>query len=103
MREAARELGLKPKSSYALRRGFATRAIEGGADVFTVKRIMGHSDLEELAGYVQETPQARARMLAALGETSPLKAVDPRGPERGPDSDNQPLAEAPKGDETNAA
>ncbi|PXY25169.1 hypothetical protein BAY59_24400 [Prauserella coralliicola] len=103
MREAARELGMKPKSSYGLRRGFATRVIEGGADVFAVKRVMGHADLDELAGYVQETPQARAKMLAALGEPTPLTVVDPRGPDRGPNSDNQPLPEASRGDAADTA
>ncbi|MEU3768827.1 hypothetical protein AB0E55_27550 [Amycolatopsis keratiniphila] len=39
--------------------GYATRAIEGCADVFQVQRNMGHADLDELAGYVQETPEAR--------------------------------------------
>lgn len=107
MREAARGLGLPAKTGYALRRGFATRAIEGGADVFAVKRIMGHADLEELEGYVQETPQARARILAALGERPALSAVesdvDPRGPKRGPDLDNQALPDATNGGTTNTA
>lgn len=104
LRESARELGMKPKSGYALRRGFATRAIEGGADVFAVQRVMGHADLDELAGYVQETTAARAKMLAALGERPELAAVadvGPRGTERGTDSDNQPFPETPTGDETN--
>lgn len=104
MREAARKLGIPAKSGYALRRGFATRAIDGGADPFQVKRIMGHADLDELAGYVQETPAARAKMLAALGELPPLAAVEdvgPRGTDRGTDSDNQPIPAAPNGDETN--
>lgn len=103
MREAARALGLPAKASYGLRRGFATRAIEGGADVFAVQRMMGHADLEELAGYVQETPQARAKMLAALGERPQLLAVDPdspRGPDRGPDFDNQALPETTSKEET---
>lgn len=103
MREAAKATGVPAKSGYALRRGFATRAIAGGADVFSVQRVMGHADLEELAGYVQETPQARARMLAALGERPPLSAVDRRGPDRGPDPDNQALPVATEGDETNTA
>jgi len=106
LRDAARELGMKPKSSYALRRGFATRAIEGGADVFQVQRVMGHADLEELAGYVQETSAARSRLLAALGERPQLSVVDDergtRGTDRGTDSDNQAFPTAPNGEETDA-
>lgn len=107
MREAARELGVRPKSGYALRRGFATRAIDGGADPFAVKRIMGHADLDELSGYVQETPQARARMLAALGERPQLSAVEgvvgSRGTDRGTDSDNQASPEATNGGSADTA
>ncbi|WP_157606531.1 tyrosine-type recombinase/integrase [Saccharomonospora cyanea] len=103
MREAALAAGLPAKSAYALRRGFATRVIEGGADVFAVQRVMGHADLSELAGYVQETRQARARMLAALGEVAPLAAVDPRGPGRGPDFDNQALPDVPAGGDADTA
>ena len=106
LRTAARELGMKPKTGYALRRGFATRVIEGGADVFQVQRVMGHADLDELAGYVQETSSARARMLAALGERPGLSVVDDergtRGTDRGTDLGNQASPDAPKGGETNA-
>lgn len=105
LREAARAHKLPPKNGYAARRGFATRAIEGGADVFAVQRTMGHADLAELSGYVQETPQARARMLAALGEHPALSAVDgdrgTRGTDRGTDRDNQTLPGTTGGGETN--
>lgn len=105
MRDAALHLGMPAKSGYGLRRGFATRAIEGGADVFQVQRVMGHADLDELAGYVMETTASRAKMLAALGERPGLSVVDDergtRGTDRGTDSDNQPIPETPNGDETN--
>lgn len=87
-----------------MRRGFATRAIEGDADIFAVQRAMGHADLEELAGYIQETTTARAKMLAALGERQELAAVadvGPRGTEHGTDLGNQPLSDTPNGDATN--
>jgi integrase len=105
MRTAAKSAGLPKKSGYATRRGFATRAIEGGADVFAVKRVMGHADLEELEGYVQETPAARSNMLAALGERAPLAVVEDRGTRgtgRGTEVDNQTLPTVTREDETNA-
>src|SRR3954453_19070597 len=38
-------------------------------DVFQVEQAMGHPDLDELARYVHEAPQARAvRILAAFGK-----------------------------------
>lgn len=94
LRESARALGMKAKSAYGLRRGFATRAIEGGADVFAVQRAMGHADLDELAGYVQETTAARAKLLAALGDRptlAPVEDVGRRGTKRGTDSDDLAL------------
>lgn len=93
LRRAALELGMSPKSGYASRRSFATRAIEGGADVFLVQQVMGHADLDELAGWlVHETSTARARMLAALGERPGLSVVDDeRGTDRGSDLGNQPV------------
>ncbi|MCU1685098.1 MAG: xerC [Amycolatopsis sp.] len=102
IRQSGIAANLTPKSGYALRRGFATRAIEGGMDSFSAKRIMGHSDLEELEGYVQETPAARARMLASLGERPQLAAVDESVGQRGTDSTNQPPSTVTNEDETNA-
>ncbi|WP_409182638.1 hypothetical protein F9C11_40660 [Amycolatopsis sp. VS8301801F10] len=63
---------------------------------------MGHADLEELAGYVQETPEADSRMLAALGERQPPKAVGSRGTDRGTDPRNQTLRTVTKPDGANA-
>lgn len=47
LRRAMKRAGLDT-GGYGLRRGYATRAVEGGADVMTVKRSMGHADLDEL-------------------------------------------------------
>lgn len=105
LREAAKAQGMKAKSGYGLRRGFATRAIEGGADIFAVQRTMGHADLEQLGEYVQETRSAHSRMLAALGERPELSVVDDphgmRGTERGTNLDNQVSPTAPRGEGTN--
>ncbi|WP_409466322.1 tyrosine-type recombinase/integrase [Amycolatopsis sp. GA6-003] len=102
MRAAAENAEIGSKSGYAIRRSFATRTIEGGADPFAVQRVMGHADLEELAGYVQETPEADSRMLAALGERQPPKAVGPRGTDRGTNPRNQTLRTVTKPDGANA-
>lgn len=105
MRAASAEAEIESRTGYAARRGFATRAIEGGADVFTVKAIMGHADLDQLAEYVQRTPESRAKLLAALGERTELSVVDGmgrRGTSRGTDSDNQALPDATDGDVTDA-
>lgn len=102
MRAVAEEAEIERKSGYAIRRGFATRAIEGGADPFAVQRVMGHAALDELAGYVQETSEAAAKICAALGERQPPKAVGRRGTSRGTGRRNQRLGTVTKQDGTNA-
>ncbi|WIY05438.1 site-specific integrase [Amycolatopsis mongoliensis] len=101
LRRAMKRAGLDT-GGYGLRRGYATRAVEGGADVMAVKRSMGHADLEELFGYVQETEQSEDRLRAALGDKKPLRAVGPRGTKRGTKRGNQPLPDAPNNGVTNA-
>lgn len=100
LRRAAEKAGIEPKSGYALRRGYATRLGQAGLDVFELQRLMGHSDINLTAEYVQQTDAARARVIAALGERTPLSIVDGGvgrvGPEHGTDLDNQPLPEATK-------
>ncbi|MGA6164283.1 tyrosine-type recombinase/integrase [Amycolatopsis magusensis] len=107
-REAAKAAGIPLRSGYASRRGFATRAIDGGADIFAVQAIMGHADLDQLAEYKQFSAEARQKLFAALGERPPLSAVTDgdvgqRGMKRGTDSDNQPLPDVPDEDVTDAS
>jgi integrase len=106
LRSAAVAVGLPSKGGYAMRRGFATRAAEGGMDAFTLADVMGHADVKQTREYVQQTQSARARMLAALGERPKLAAVEdvgPRGTDRGTDSDNQALPTVTNEDETDTA
>lgn len=91
MYRAAERAKLPKRSGYTLRRGYVTRAVSGGADPFAVQRITGHADLDELAGYAQDSPAARARLLAALGEQTPLSAVTGQhGADGGADVDSKP-------------
>ncbi|WP_162830511.1 site-specific integrase [Amycolatopsis thermalba] len=103
LRKAAEAVGVEAKSGYALRRGFATRLAEGGLDVFQLAEVMGHADINLSREYVQATSTARARVLAALGDSPKLTAIDGgvgrRGTERGTDLDNQPSRSAPKRDD----
>lgn len=88
MREAADRASITRKSAYALRRGFITRAAEGGLDIFTLADMVGHEDVRQTKEYFQRTPSVRDRTLAALGEVLPLTAVPSvgrEGAERGTD------------------
>jgi integrase len=89
MRDAAKKAGLPRRGSYALRRGFATRLAQGGVNVFELADALGHEDISLVRGYVQETPGARERLLAALGESQPLHVIEgggARGADVGADS-----------------
>lgn len=76
---AATKAGLPGRGGYALRRGFATRLARGGIDLFELMDIMGWSDPALAREYVQESPGARDRMMAALGdpEATGLRIVKP--------------------------
>lgn len=81
---AARNAGLPERGGYTLRRGWGTRLAET-LSPFELARYFGHADLAQTSEYVQETPAARARMLAALGEAPPLQAVGQPGAAPGAD------------------
>src|SRR5690606_5541243 len=85
LRDAIRRTG-RDGGAYALRRGYATR-VGPSLPAFDLARFMGHSSLDYTAGYVQETPAARDRALAALGEPTELTVVEQRGAERGANLD----------------
>lgn len=93
LRKAAAAAGIEPRSPYTARRGFATVMRDKGVDPFTIGDMMGHGDLDVTKGYLQPTPAQRAKVLAALGEPTDLKAVGQNGTRRGTDSTDQPPSE----------
>jgi len=63
----SRKLGLDPTASpHSLRRHFATKMIEGGVDVFTIQKILGHSNIAMTWQYIQTAQTSIERMEAAL-------------------------------------
>ncbi|SDZ57163.1 Site-specific recombinase XerD [Saccharopolyspora shandongensis] len=91
MRRAARKAKIPVAALYAARRGFATRAAEGGLDVFALADVMGHANINQTKEYVQQTHTARARVIAALGETPHLAVIHgTAGANPGADSSQQP-------------
>lgn len=101
MRNACRKAGVANRSPYTLRRGFATRVADGGLDAIGLARLMGWADINEAWAYVQQTPEARLRVLAALnvGAEPALRllagGVRP-GTESGTDLDSQALTQTDK-------
>lgn len=66
MRRASIKAGLGRRSPYATRRGAATLMAAGGMDAYELARIFGWADINEAWHYVQQTPNARSRAMAAL-------------------------------------
>ncbi|OYZ22336.1 MAG: hypothetical protein B7Y39_07620 [Bdellovibrio sp. 28-41-41] len=55
VRVAVRKLGLKGYTLYGMRHSFATRAIENGVDLNSVRELMGHSNFNMTKTYLRVT------------------------------------------------
>lgn len=55
VRRRARCAGVDPPSLHSFRRGFAITSLRNGVDVFSLQRLMGHSDLSMLRRYLTQT------------------------------------------------
>lgn len=96
MKRAASEAGVADRSPYALRRGFATRLRDNGADVATIMELMGHERFDQSHSYMQQPPDFDQKVRAALDdpEATGLRVVgqdSERGTDRGTRVDGTPL------------
>lgn len=53
-------------SSHSGRRSFATRLIEGGADIYAVMEMMGHTSISTTQAYFQTSPERLKRFAGIL-------------------------------------
>jgi integrase len=53
---------------HTARRTFATLALENGADVYTVARLLGHASISQAAKYAKVTDRLKREAVAALPE-----------------------------------
>ena len=79
LRYVHKQHGLPKTTPYATRRGFATKAADGGVDAFLLAEALGHATLETAQEYVQQSQHAFDKLRAALGDRVPLAPVDDRG------------------------
>jgi integrase len=56
----------KPVGWHTARRTFATMALENGADIYTVSKLLGHKNIKQVAKYAQATDKLRREAVAAL-------------------------------------
>jgi len=55
IRRRAEKAGVPVPSLHSLRRAFALYALRNGADIYSLQRLMGHSDLTVLRRYLKQT------------------------------------------------
>lgn len=55
LRRHARTAGIPPPLPHSFRRAHALSMLRGGADVFSLQRLLGHADLGVLRRYLKET------------------------------------------------
>ena len=58
--------GIKGAKSHSGRRTFATKLIESGFDIKSVSVLMGHSNIQTTARYIQDNPVRLGEMVARL-------------------------------------
>jgi integrase len=69
-RQAVESVGLKDFRFHDLRHTAATRMADGGADAFTLAKILGHSNIQMTARYTHATDAAIRRAVANLETNS---------------------------------
>jgi integrase len=58
----------KPVGWHTARRTFATLALENGAEIYTVAKLLGHTNISHVAKYAKVTDRLRREAVAALPE-----------------------------------
>jgi integrase/recombinase XerD len=57
MRRRAKDAGIEPPSLHSFRRYFALQMLRSGVDIFSLQKLMGHSDIQILRRYLQQTEE----------------------------------------------
>ena len=57
MRRRAKDAKIATPSLHGFRRYFALQMLRSGVDVFSLQKLMGHSDIQILRRYLQQTEE----------------------------------------------
>jgi len=67
IRRRAARAGVQTPSLHSFRRGFALLSLRAGMDIYSLQRLMGHSDLSVLRRYLAQTEEDLQRAHKAAG------------------------------------
>jgi integrase/recombinase XerD len=90
LKTIAARAGVASATLHKFRHTYATRLLESGADIVTVQKLMGHSDIETTRQYLNPEDQLRRKAVNRLSlqpsERKPAVRIEP-GKAEDPESD----------------
>src|ERR1700751_3937380 len=78
LKKACRKAGLKGITWHTFRHTFASRLTRNGADLVTVKELLGHSTVTVTMRYAHSNEEAKRRALIRLPTSDKVVTVVPR-------------------------
>jgi len=57
IRRRSKDANIETPSLHSFRRYFAIQMLRGGVDIFSLQKLMGHSDIQILRRYLQQTEE----------------------------------------------
>lgn len=93
LKAIAARAGVAGATLHKFRHTYATRLLEGGADIVTVQKLMGHSDIETTRQYLNPEDGLRRMAVNRLSlQVAPQQQSTPRiGPEKAKEPERDPL------------
>jgi len=73
VKELARKAGVNPPKLHSFRRFFALEYLRNGGDIFTLQRLMGHSDIQILRRYLNQLDEDLERGHAQFGPVDRMR------------------------------
>jgi len=79
LKKACRKAGLEGVNWHTFRHTFATRLNHSGADIVTVKALLGHSDVKVTMRYAHTSRAAKAKAVRSLAGSGKVVTIADSG------------------------